>query len=421
MVTSRSLTIASSLHYDGCAMNPARTALRRVDTGGLAESTIACPGAFARLTELIPAGTSRLALVHGGHLDDRVWAAQVWHTLRELDHTVHMHRGPPTPTSVAALARDLHTDGIEVIVAIGGGAVLDAAKAAGALLDRADLDSDSVRAACAQPLDAALPRRVIAVPTSAGTGAEVTPFATIWDYDSGRKLSLTGLACVPRAAVLDPCLLDRLPVPMLAGGALDTIAQGAEAAWSTHSTERSKELGLRAVRSATALLDRIAAGQLDLDDLMALQLAGHWSGQAIALANTTACHALSYPLTLRYGIAHGHACGLTFGRLADFNAGVTARDCADPRGADTVRQTLRLIADALSSEPGAIAARLDRFLGEVGLARLAELDIDWATVAADAMSYPRSHNNARRFGGRLTEILTSPVETSPVEGTHACG
>jgi|SRR5919108_5444385 alcohol dehydrogenase class IV len=379
---------------------------------------IAGPGSVEALREIV-GGVERgrgrspsFAVVHGGSLGNRPSGCTVLGALRGLEHATFVHRGTPTPASVAELARSLREHRLDMVVAVGGGAVVDAAKAAAVLSGRAGLDAGATIAACAERQDGPPGAVVVAVPTTAGTGAEATPFATIWDFAGGRKLSLAGRALLPYAAVLDPGLLEGLPLRVLAGGILDTIAQGAEAAWSKRSTVRSTALGLRAVREAGARLDLVAEGPLELDDLAALQLAGHRSGQAIAIANTTACHAVSYALTLRYGLAHGHACGVAFGRLADFNAGVTPATCTDPRGAGRVRATVGRIADALGTVPGRVAPRLDEFLAAVDLPRLADLDVDYARVAADAASYPRCHDNPASFDGRLAEILAAPVQAA---------
>jgi len=330
--------------------------------------------------------------------------------LRGCDYQTYFHRNIPTPASVAELANSLRADRAEVVVAVGGGAVIDAAKAAAVLSARAELDADAVSAACDERHDGRTGTIVVAVPTTAGTGAEVTPFATIWDIAAGRKLSLTGSSLVPYAAVLDPSLVQGLPLTVLAGGVLDTIAQGAEAAWSARATSRSTFLGLRAAQAAGARLDRIARTALADTDLGALQMAAYVSGQAIALANTTACHAISYPLTLRYGLPHGHACGLTFGRLLDFNQRVTASNCTDRRGAPRVRKTLRRITEALGCTQGGAALHLDRFLADVGLERLSDLDIDYPRIADDAGRYPRCHDNPVRFDGELADLLAAPSE-----------
>jgi alcohol dehydrogenase class IV len=312
----------------------------------------------------------------------------------------------PTPASVAELSQRLIEDRVDVVVAVGGGAVMDAAKAAAALAaGEIRPDAKDVLSSCAVRMNRAPRALVVAVPTTPGTGAEVTPFATVWDYEGGRKLSVCGPAVRPAAAVLDPELLGGLPVRVLVGAALDSIAQGAEAAWSRRATQRSTELGMKAVSAVGNGLAELAAGTLISVRLLELQWAGHLSGQALSLTPTTSVHAVSYALTLRHGLAHGHACGVAFGRIADFNAGVTAADCAHPWGAARTRRVLGDVAAALGFAPYTMAAQLDRLLVQAGMECLDDLRIDPVAVAAEAEAYPRCHDNPRRFDGRLADLL----------------
>ncbi|MFF8783918.1 iron-containing alcohol dehydrogenase [Streptomyces sp. NPDC015125] len=362
----------------------------------------------------------RVAQVVGAGFAGRAWAARVTGALRPLDPTLLVHEGPTTPAGVAALARRLCETGADTVVAVGGGTVMDAAKAAAALARTGPTDVDRVRQACATgtvPPDLDAPFQVIAVPTTAGTGAEATPFATLWDLHTRRKLSLTGPGVRPRAAVLDPGLLVGLGRRDLATGILDALCQGAEAAWSIRSTEDSMRWGASAVLRAAQVLDRVEDGTLDGAARLTLQQAAHHSGRAIALAQTSSCHALSYPLTLRLGLPHGHACGVTLGRLLRYNRAVSPGDCADPRGPDHVHRVLDTLAAPLGGSPDEAAARLERFIAACGLTRYDDLAVDHRAVATDAVSYPRCHDNPRRLDqDSLSRLLGERSETEEMCG-----
>ena len=116
-------------------------------------------------------------------------------------------------------------------------------------------------------------------------------------------------------------------------------------------------------------------------------LAGHYSGRAIAIAGTTLCHALSYPLTLRYGLPHGHACGVTLGRVIEYNAAVEVSDCADPRGAKRVRQAVSTVVSAAGATSASdLARRMDEFmLAVLGPSSSIDLPADVHSVAAEAL------------------------------------
>lgn len=294
--------------------------------------------------------------------------------------------------------------------------VLDAAKAAVRLSSMGRVDSQNVIDACngtfcAPPADLPL----VAVPTTPGTGAEVTPFATIWEVDGGRKLSLSGTGVAPSCSILDPTLLRSLSNKQLAAGLLDTLCQGSEAAWSARSTVESESYGLAAVALAGAAMSSLDSCQPDDTVRLTLQLAGHLSGQAIARATTSSCHSLSYPITLRTGLTHGHACGVTFGRMLRYNAEVTDADCADQRGVGRVRRVIANIVGLLgAADPADAELRVTRFLRGNKMATLDEIQCPLDALVRDALSYPRISDNPRSLTVKsLTDCLgTPPVEES---------
>ncbi len=381
------------------------------------------PGSVQLLPELAAAvagsGRARAVIVISGGFGRRPWHQAMLSRLAPLRYDTFVQHGHTTPESVLHLTRQLQATASHLVIAIGGGMVMDTAKAAAALVLRPDLTTAVVRAACAdgaEPVAApAVP--VLAIPTTAGTGAEVTPNATLWDRRNGRKLSLRGLGVAPRAAILDPELLAGLPVRQLACGALDSMCQGAEAAWSVRSTPQSVSRGLAAVAMAAAALSRLPAGRgnapphLSLADRLEFALAGNLSGQAIADTPTSSCHAVSYPLTLRHGIPHGLACGLSLGRMLRYNAGVDPATVVDPRGDDQVRTVLAGIAEAIGvSGPELAEPWLDATLARFGLPQLADLPIDPDAVAADALSYPRCLDNPRSLDQHgLASLLAEPA------------
>jgi alcohol dehydrogenase class IV len=361
------------------------------------------PGVVAALPRTVIGLAERMnvrarALVVTGSTADR--HAGVQHLIDEL--IVGRHRHPadgPTSTTVEALAQHARAERATAIVAIGGGRVLDAAKAAARLL----------RGTAGSATQAA----VVAVPTTPGTGAEVTPFATVWDRDRGRKQSVVGPGVRPAAAIVDPDLCAGLPPAVLTASLLDALAQGAEAAWSTHSTPESIGHGLTAV----ALAARSAASTDDLwnpplEARIAASLAGLESGRAITAAQTTACHAISYPLSLRHGLAHGSAVGLTFGPLLEYNGDVGTGDCADPRGPAHVRRIVARIAEALGARDAAggrgVVERLRR---RGGLADYGQLGADSAALAAEAAGYERLAHNPRVLDRERVEALLRSLAT----------
>lgn len=374
--------------------------------------TILGPGAVAAVPravrELLDAttGGDSVAVVLGASSTGAAWRSRLLDALRHEVGAVHEHvPGAPTPATVAALTDAIRTSGASAIVAAGGGSVMDAAKAAAAQLSRAPRGGVPV----------------ITVPTTPGTGAEVTPFATVWDPSAACKHSESGPGTRPALAVVDPELTLSLPTDRLVSSVLDTIVQGAEAAWSVQSTPGSTALGLTAVALAAGAVEAAVSRPRDIAARTVLSLAGLHGGRAIARSQTGACHAVSYPLTLRHGLDHGHACALTLGAMLAFNAGVTADDCADARGAAHVRDAVDRVLAALRV-PGAraAAARIDRLLALGRLRSYSECGIDSPSVARAALAYGRLANNPRRLDGSRLEQLLSTLGTPKKETLAPC-
>ena len=135
----------------------------------------------------------------------------------------------------------------------------------------------------------------------------------------------------------------------------------------------------------------------DTIDHRAVLLAGHYSGRAIAIAGTTICHAFSYPLTLRYGLLHGHACAVTLASALQYNAAVGDLDCADPRGPRRVHRIIARMAAAAGTDGAyGLARKLAAAAASPFLPPVPDLRRDAPDIAAEAASYDRAGNNPRR-------------------------
>lgn len=194
------------------------------------------------------------------------------------------------------------SEGCDGLISLGGGSSMDTAKGIKAMLmaeTAEDVKTGNLTGEDLYP--------VIAIPGTAGTGAEATQIAVV--YVNGQKLSLNHPALLARGVILDSELTDGLPEYHKKSCALDALAQGIESYWSKGSTEDSKVHAYLAIRG---VLDNLKA-YLDGDPHAADEMldASYQSGQAIQITRTTAAHAMSYQLTKKLGYAHGHACMLT--------------------------------------------------------------------------------------------------------------
>ncbi len=354
-------------------------------------------GAARRLGDIVAdAGPSRVVLVTGPNSYRASGAAAALDPiLAPLDVTaIERSDAYPTLEDVVRGRETLRAADPDLIVAVGGGAVLDLAKsiraqftAVGAGPDtRLELDADPV-----------LGVPLVAIPTTAGTGAETTQFAVL--YVDGIKHSLDHPGLRPDVAIVDPALTASVGPRSTAASGMDALAQGIESIWSVASTEHSRRYAARAVRGALACLEPAVRGG-DRAAREGMSMAAHLSGRAINETRTTACHAASYPLTARHGIPHGHAVALTLPAMLEFNAGVTPDDVNDSRGVEAVRGRIAIVLGLLGvADAAAGRRRLLELMRAVALETTpAELGIrDLEPIVAEGFNPARAGNNPRRL------------------------
>ena len=188
----------------------------------------------------------------------------------------------------------------DVMIAIGGGSVMDMAKL---IRHYANEKGYSV------PL--------WAIPTTAGTGAEATHFAVV--YKDGVKHSMEADDILPDAAILYPPFTYGNNAYLTACTGFDALAQAIEAFWNPNATEESDTYALRAISYIHSALPKCVASLDDTrlrDDLLK---GAYWAGRAINITKTTAPHAFSYAFTTHCGYPHGHAVAITFPFFAKLN------------------------------------------------------------------------------------------------------
>lgn len=205
-----------------------------------------------------------------------------------------------------------------VVVAVGGGSTLDVGKSLCCLYDREILDADTLRRII-QAKDFLTPAaRWIGVPTTAGTGSEVTCWATIWDPSQDAKRSVECQENYAWAALVDPELAAGMPLPLAVSSALDALAHAVESYWARGTNAVSRALALEAVRTIMGSVDDLLDGQAEAHDAMAR--GSMLAGLAFSNTKTTACHSISYPLTMHHGIPHGAAVSMLLSPVFRLNA-----------------------------------------------------------------------------------------------------
>lgn len=210
----------------------------------------------------------------------------------------------------------------DAIVAIGGGSVMDAAKAIG--YAAANHKHPRALAGYFKGLHGPVP--IYAVPTTAGTGSEVTVAAVIADTTQQRKLVIADTRLVPDIAALDPCLMTGLPPDVTAATGMDALTHAVEAYLGDWGTARTDHLALAAVAMVFRHLPTACRDGNDLAAREQMALAATYAGLAFTRANVGNVHALAHQLGARYHTPHGLANALLLPGVLRFSAPVvTAR------------------------------------------------------------------------------------------------
>jgi len=324
-------------------------------------------------------------------------------TLRGIRLAV-FHEFEPNPSAEAtdagmALCRSIRPD---IVIALGGGSAIDMGKLIRAgIATRAQARDLPHRLAEGNVGDERTRIPLVAVPTTAGSGAEATHFAVL--YVDRAKRSVAHESVRPDVAILDWRLTMSAPPEVAAAAGLDALCHSIESLWSTRSTAWSRRRARRALRTCLRLLPAAVAG--DRQARMGMTRAAHAAGRAIDVSLTTASHALAYHLTTAHGVPHGFAVAQTIGSILEFNAGVTDTDCTDPRGAVHVRRMVGEVLAALGARtPPDARARLEQLIRDLGgPVLLEEIGVESADVPAILASV-----NAERLGNN-PRWLPAPV------------
>jgi alcohol dehydrogenase class IV len=300
----------------------------------------------------------------------------------------------PNLADVEAGLRLFHRSRPDLILAVGGGSVLDMAKLIGVLSAQDSSPRDIVQG---KEKIRTIGVPVIAVPTTAGSGSEATHFAVV--YCGATKYSLAHPSMQPVAALIDPELTYSLPPYITAVTGLDAFCQAVESMWSVRATAPSRAYARKAVELALAHLPA-AVHQPSPQVRRHMCLASLLAGKAINLTKTTAPHALSYTMTSQFGVPHGHAVALTLGPILIHNSLVTAADVTPPASVAQVRESIAELTRVLGCRDAPAASqRITGLIESLGLAtRLSAVGIRTAAdrqKIVDGVNPERLDNNPR--------------------------
>ena len=308
-------------------------------------------------------------------------------SVAELVDTV---KSLPELDDLERLGHRLRDKRIDLIVAVGGGSVIDTAKVVSVLIGKESSDQFSLRRHFSNGSHelhgTAVP--VVAVPTTAGTGSEVTPFATVWDMNSKEKFSLSGPRLFPQVAILDPNLTLSLTRDTTVHTGLDAVSQALEAIWNRNANPITTLLATDALRLGLTTLPQLAGNLESLELRTAMMQASLFAGLAISRTRTALAHSISYPLTAYFGMPHGLACGFALPAILRKNCeadGGRFEHLAKSLGLQSVPELYQTLTKFLQDLR--VPEMVNQYLRETGMSYMI------AELAPQMLSSERSRNN----------------------------
>jgi alcohol dehydrogenase len=208
---------------------------------------------------------------------------------------------------------------VDAFVAVGGGSAIDMAKCISLLLANGGhpRDWEDFGALRHSPLP------VVAIPTTAGTGSEVSPSAVITDTDRLKKMNLFDLRNCPRIALVDPDLTLSCPPPLTAASGMDALSHAVDALHGRLATPASDALALEGARLVAAYLRHACTSAADIEARSGMAQASLVAGIAVALTDVAGAHCLAEAMGGLYGHPHGYCCAVSMPPIMEYNLGVS--------------------------------------------------------------------------------------------------
>lgn len=295
----------------------------------------------------------------------------------------------------AALFRSRPAD---VILAVGGGSSLDTAKGIAMLVANGgrvrDYDgNDRV------PQDSAA---VICIPTTAGTGSEVSANISVTNCDTHEKMAIRSRRIYPRWALLDPSLLSSLPAPVAAAAGMDALVHAVESYTSNRSNAFTRMLCREATRRIALSLEQFVAKPSDASAAAEMQFASCLAGMPLFYTGTGAAHAIARALGGYYNVVHGVACSVLLEPVMRFN--LPAVEARYAELADAMEVTSG--ATSQSEKANAAIVRVRRLREAIGIPDVLDIEVSgdlidkiatWAAKNCGPNPRPANPDDIRRL------------------------
>ena len=277
-------------------------------------------GSIKKLPEILSkCGAKKILVISGPHL-------KKMGAVKKIEDTVAANgieckdfcdvEGNPSTETVEKAANAYREMGAEAIIAFGGGSPMDVAKAVGVIVKYGgkitEYEGGGKVPGEIVPL--------IAIPTTAGTGSEVTAFSVITDHSRNYKLTVFSYYLIPKYAILDPEFLYSLPSSIAAATGLDAFVHALESYLSRAASPFSDAMAEKAMELIGGNIRKFVACRENKEAAAAMLSGSMFAGIAFAWARLGDVHAMAHPLSAYFGIAHGVANAVLLPIIVDYNS-----------------------------------------------------------------------------------------------------
>lgn len=277
-------------------------------------------GSLARLPEAAEKlGGKHGFIISGPHLNKMGIVASCSESLENAGIKVDAYtetEGNPSVETVEKAAAAFCKSGADFIIALGGGSPMDVAKAVG-VVARYGGSITEYEGGGRVPGDI-IP--LIAIPTTAGTGSEVTAFSVITDHSRNYKLTVFSYKLIPAYAILDPELLTTAPVSVAAACGIDAMVHALEAYISKDASPFSDAMAEKALELIGKNIRRYVADRTDIEAAEAMITGSLFAGIAFSWARLGDVHAMSHPVSAYFDVPHGVANAILLSTIVEYNA-----------------------------------------------------------------------------------------------------
>jgi alcohol dehydrogenase class IV len=314
---------------------------------------------------------------------------------------------PDPPFEIVEKAATVYEkNGCTMVIGLGGGSSIDGAKAVSL---KATRKGNLREYGMGKPVEGML-APICAIPTTAGTGSEVTGVAVITDRESKTKMVMRGPQLIPKTVILDPELLDSLPPKVAAETGADALAHAIESYVSVNSNVITEAFALSAIKIIARNLRRMVANPGDIETSGQMLLASCMAGLSFSNAGLGLTHSLAHPVGAFYHISHGLSCAVYLPIVMEFNLPTCPEKFASI--ADAMGENVRLFSLHHAAKQAIFAVR--ELLAEIGIPKtLSELGISFQLhpkMVEDALAAVPTQRNPRKADrNQISSLYKTPL------------